>query len=127
MPQRCDYKEKERYYYARGPQQVNRVVDISAQIEKKIDAMVANKTQGPAGDRGAQLRKSLAKQNLKLPILGNNDNTANREYVRNFLLKSNEASGKKYVCKYAEKFHYIDQRRTKSPVDEYIEKNAVPM
>ena len=27
---------KERYYYARGPQQVNRVVDTTAQIKKKL-------------------------------------------------------------------------------------------
>lgn len=118
---------KERYYYARGPQQVNRVVDITGQIDKKIDAMVANKTQGPAGDAGAVLRKNIAQQKLRLPILGDNDNTANREYVRHFLFKTEEMIGKKYGLQYAEQFHYIDQRRQKSFIDEYVEKNAVPL
>ena len=34
----------ERYYYARGPQLVNRVVDISQTIDKKLAAIQANKT-----------------------------------------------------------------------------------
>ena len=58
---------REKYYFARGPQLVNRVVDITSTVERKIDVLCANKAQGPAGDSGARLRASLAAQNLRLP------------------------------------------------------------
>ena len=48
---------RERYYFARGPQLVNRVVDISSYMDGKVWANIANVTQGPAGDTGARLRK----------------------------------------------------------------------
>ena len=64
---------RERYYYARGPQLVNRVVDISSTIEKKIDTICVNKAQGPGGDNGVRLRDRLAQKGLRLPILGADD------------------------------------------------------
>lgn len=118
----------ERYYYARGPQLVNRVVDVTSYIDKKIEAMVANKTQGPAGDNGAKLRTKLALQNLRLPVLGDDDETANRQYCKQFLLKDNEELGKKYGMQYAEQYHYIDQRTPEtSAIDEYVRRNAAPL
>src|SRR3977135_2592193 len=48
------------YYHARGPQWVNRVVDISSVIDVKVAANLANKAQGPAGETGAKLRAKLA-------------------------------------------------------------------
>jgi LmbE family N-acetylglucosaminyl deacetylase len=119
---------KERYYYARGPQQINRLVDIGSYIDKKIEVNIANKTQGPAGDAGARLRAKLASQNLRLPILGEDDETANYQYVKHFLLKDNEEIGKKYGLLYAEAFHYVGQRVSGSnALNEYIKKNAVPL
>lgn len=115
----------ERYYYARGPQLVNRVVDISSTIEKKIDAICANKAQGPGGDNGMKLRKSLARKNLQLSILSGDERTANREYVRNFLLKDEEEIGQRHGLRYAEQFHHIGPRP--SAIDEYVQKNAVPL
>ena len=41
----------EKYYFARGPQLVNRVVDTSALIEQKISMNILNAAQGPAGQR----------------------------------------------------------------------------
>lgn len=38
----------ERYYFSRGPQLVNRVVDISDFMDRKVSVNVANVTQGPA-------------------------------------------------------------------------------
>ncbi len=116
---------REKYYFARGPQLVNRVVDISSTVEKKIDVNCANKAQGPAGDRGSKLRASLAQRNLRLPILGDDDTTANREYVRQFLLQANRDIGRKYGLEYAEEFHYIGP--AESPVEAYVEKHAVPL
>lgn len=119
---------KERYYYARGPQLINRIVDIGSHIDKKIAANIANKTQGPAGDAGARLRARLASQNLRLPILGDDDETANMQYVRHFLLKDDEELGRPYGLRYAEAFHYVDQRTPgSSALSEYIQKNAVPL
>src|SRR3546814_6438272 len=74
------------YYFARGPQLVNRVVDIGKYIDKKVESNVIIKNQGPGGDSGALLRKSLADQGKKLPILEDSDDSANFSYVKNFVL-----------------------------------------
>src|SRR5690349_4645092 len=50
----------EKYYFSRGPQYVNRVVDISDHVERKIAVNILNAAQGPAGQSGAQLRRRLA-------------------------------------------------------------------
>jgi LmbE family N-acetylglucosaminyl deacetylase len=115
----------EKYYHARGPQLVNRIVDISSTIEKKIDCLCANKAQGPGGTNGAQLRARLAAQNLKIPFLGNDDLTANREYVRHFLLGDDVALGKQYGLAYAEAFHYIGP--PPATLEEEIRRAAVPL
>ena len=113
---------KEKYYFARFQQQVNRVIDIEPWVEKKIDANIENKAQGPAGETGARLRARLEKEGKTLPLLGNNDTTANREYIRQFVLDRDRAIGAKYGLKYAEQYHYIGP-----PADEvgdYIRQNA---
>jgi LmbE family N-acetylglucosaminyl deacetylase len=116
---------KEMYYFARGPQIVNRVVDIGRFIKIKIDSNYVCKTQGPGGDRGAQLRNKLAGEGKKLHILGNDDYTASFNYIKEFLLADDKKNGEKYGLDYAECFHYIGP--TSSRVDEYIKKNAVPL
>jgi LmbE family N-acetylglucosaminyl deacetylase len=115
----------EKYYFARGPQLVNRAVDISSTIDQKVETNVANVTQGPAGENGAALRAQLAKQNLRLPLLGNDDATANREYVKHIVLAHDSEFGKKYGLRYAEGFHYIGPEQSR--LDDYIKKNAVPI
>jgi len=116
---------RERYYFARGPQLVNRVVDISKTIETKIDCIVANKAQGPGGNNGARLRRRLAEKGLRLPELGGDDETANREYVRLFLLEANRELGRRYGVEYAEAFHYIGPRESR--VESYVAEHAVPL
>lgn len=118
---------REKYYFARRPE-VTRVVDISSTIDKKIDANRANVAKGPAGTNGSRLRAELAKRNLELPVLGDDDVTADRNYIREFVLARNRELGKRYGVEYAEAFHYIGPgapRRTM--LDEYIKKNAVPL
>ncbi|HYM10725.1 MAG TPA: PIG-L family deacetylase [Bryobacterales bacterium] len=117
---------RERYYFcARAGQPFNRVVDISSHIEKKIDAIVECKSQGD-GNRGALVRAQLAREGKRLPLLGNDDRTADRAYARQFLLDDDREYGKQHHLPYAERFYYIDERRpAKSKADEYIEKNAV--
>src|SRR5690348_3705399 len=106
----------ERYYFARGPQLVNRVVDISNYIDKKVEANKAITSQGPSGNAGSQLRKALAAKGKKLSILGNDDNTANFNYIKNFVLDidskrlrgvpSDKKTGEQYGLEWAERFHY---------------------
>jgi LmbE family N-acetylglucosaminyl deacetylase len=113
----------EKYYFARGPQLVNRIVDISGVVEKKIDANLVNVAQGPAGQNGALLRQRLAAQGLRLPLLGDDDNTANRNYIREFVLGRDKELGGRHGVAYAEAYHYIGP-----PVDavaDYVKKNAV--
>lgn len=115
----------QKYYFARGPQYVNRIVDITPHIEQKISINLLNVAQGPSGARGAQLRRRLADQGLRLPLLGNDDETANREYTRQFVLERDVEIGKKYGLAYAEAYHYIGPEPPK--VDEYIRRNSVKL
>jgi LmbE family N-acetylglucosaminyl deacetylase len=116
---------REKYYFARGPQYVNRVVDIGPYMDRKLALNALNVAQGPAGQSGAQLRRRLRDQGLRLPILGNDDETANREYTRQFVLDRDTEIGKKFGLTYAEPYHYIGPAPSK--IDDYVRKNAVKL
>jgi len=121
----------DKYYYARRPE-ITRVVDITGTVEKKIDANLCNVAKGPGGNHGSRLRAELAKQGKKLPLLGDDDRTADRNYIREFVLARNRALGQRYGMEYAEVFHYIGPAPSavggaSSRVDEYIKQNAVPL
>jgi LmbE family N-acetylglucosaminyl deacetylase len=126
---------REMYYFARGPQIVNRVVDISKFMDLKVKSIIACKTQGPGGDNGSILRKSLADKGKRLPVLGEDDDSANFNYIREFVLDidseywrgipSDKKTGEKFGMTWAECFHYIGPA---SPlIDGYIERNAVSL
>jgi len=129
------HKVQEKYYFARGPQLVNRVVDISAAIDKKVEANLANVTQGPAGENGERLRARLAAQRKQLPILGSDDATANRHYIKEFVLDydseflrgvpSDREVGRPYGLEWAEAFHYIGPGTSK--LAQYIADHAVSL
>ena len=124
---------KEMYYFARGPQIVNRVVDISKFIDIKVKSTIACKTQGPGGNNGALLRKSLAEKGKRLPVLGEDDDTANFNYIKEFVLDtdsqywrgipSDRMTGERYGLGWAESFHYIGPATSR--IGGYIEQNAV--
>ena len=121
----------DKYYYARHPD-INRVVDITATVDKKIDANLCNVAKGPGGHHGSKLRAELAKQGKKLPLLGDDDRSADRNYIREFVLATNRELGKKYGLEYAEVFHYVGPANaaiggTKSAVENYVDRNAVPL
>lgn len=126
---------REMYYYARGPQIVNRVVDISKFIDIKVKSTIACKTQGPGGNNGALLRKSLAEKGKKLTLLGNDDDTANFNYVKQFVMDidseywrgipSDKKTGARFGLEWAECFHYIGPHVSR--IDGFIEENAVSL
>jgi len=123
----------ERYYFARGPQLVNRVVDITRNIDQKVEANRVIVTQGPGGNNGARLRQRLAAEGKELPILGDNDESANRNYIKHIVLDidsqrlrgvpSDREVGEPYGLQWAERFHYLGPQKSK--LDAYIQEHAV--
>jgi LmbE family N-acetylglucosaminyl deacetylase len=120
---------QDKYYFARRPE-ITRVVDISKQIDKRVDAIRANVAKGPGGHSGSRLRAELAAHNQRLPMLGDDDLTADRNYIREFSLTRVRELGKQYGVEYAEAFHYIRPGASgadRDPrVDAYINQHAVP-
>ncbi|MBE0659343.1 MAG: PIG-L family deacetylase [Bryobacteraceae bacterium] len=120
---------QDKYYFARRPE-ITRVVDISRQIEKKIDANRANVAKGPGGRSGSRLKAELAKRGQSLPLLGPDDLTADRNYIREFVLTRNRELGKQYGVEYAEVFHYVRPGAAGADLDPrveaYIKQHAVP-
>jgi LmbE family N-acetylglucosaminyl deacetylase len=118
------YSVKEKYYFARFQQRVNRIVDIAPWVERKIDVNLENKAQGPAGEHGQRLRARLGAQGRHLPLLGQDDVSANRNYIREFVLQRDRETGERHGLTYAEQFHYVGPAQDR--VEEYIRKNSVP-
>jgi hypothetical protein len=61
--------------------------------------------------------------------LGDDDVTADRNYIKEFVLARNREPGRQYAVEYAEAFHYIGPGSVGrgSSVEEYVKKNAVPL
>ena len=116
---------KEKYYFSRGPQVVNRVVDISSVMDLKVAANRVNLAQGPGGNNGAALRKALAERGLKLPVLGDDDETASNGYIKNIILKRDRDVGARHGVGFAEPFHYIGPEE--DHVGDYVRRNAVKL
>lgn len=97
-----------------------------------------NVTKGPAGQGlGKKLREQLAKEGKKLDILGDDDRTANFNWVKhvvfdidskrlNFGQVSNKKLGEKYGLAWAEQYYYISDLEDQTPnnLDKYIQQHA---
>lgn len=122
---------REKYYHARSPQGhnlTNRIVDISSYIDTKVRSNVANKGKGPAGEAGSRMRQELARRGRKLPLLGNDDETANFAYVKHFLMDDFRLLGEQFGLKYAEAFRYIGPEPDyRANIRKYAEENSVPL
>src|SRR5713226_9731217 len=120
---------QEKYYYARRPE-ITRVVDVSGVVDQIIDANRANRAKGPAGNHGSRLRAELAKGNQRLPLLGDDDVTADRNYIKEFDLARSRELGRQYGVEYAEAFHYIPPGASGADrdarIDTYVKEHAVP-
>jgi hypothetical protein len=60
---------------------------------------------------------------LRLALLGDDDETSNREYVRKFVLDRDAEIGKRFGMNYAEAYHYIGPEPDK--VGDFVRANAV--
>ena len=99
---------KDLYYWTCRPgQPYNTVVDVAPHLDAKVAAMSANKAQGPAGAHGRRLKERLAHQGKHLPALGDDDEEADRQYIRLFGLQEYQRIGEPYGLDYAEAFYYM--------------------
>ena len=100
---------------------------VTGVVEQIIDANRANRAKGPAGNHGSRLRAELARTGQRLPLLGDDDVAADRNYIREFILDRRRALGQRHGVQYAEAFHHIGGGARSKAVEEYIRKNAVPL
>jgi LmbE family N-acetylglucosaminyl deacetylase len=107
----------EKYYFARGPQLVNRVVDTGAWVPQKIAAIESCATMITHMD----LNDSLAERGLRVPTLSGNMETATQEFIQAAFVTRDRTIGGKYGLPSAEEFHYIGADPS---LDEYITRNA---
>ncbi|MFC1542040.1 PIG-L deacetylase family protein [Candidatus Latescibacterota bacterium] len=120
---------KERYYMVSKPgQPYNRVVDIGSVKEQKIQALAESQSQG-GGNLGSEIRKKLSTEGKSIPVLGNDDDTANLAFARHFLFDyySSFDGIEQYGLTAAERFFYIDTRKTdlESGIEQFVSKNAI--
>jgi LmbE family N-acetylglucosaminyl deacetylase len=109
----------EKYYFARGPQQVNRVVDIAPFLAQKVAAIAACETM--IVHMVKDLNDNLAGRGLRVPALTGNLDAANQEFIQAAFVTRDRATGAKHGLQYAEEFHYIGPDVS---LDEYIARNA---
>ena len=125
----------EKYYYSVGTQLVNCIVDVSSVLDTKVQAVIANATWGPsANNPGVRLRKRLAKENLKIPMLEGNDRQADENWVKEVILKDERELGKQFGFEYAEAYmhqgpgiDYAPAYKRSVREDEFVKEYAVPL
>jgi hypothetical protein len=59
--------------------------------------------------------------------LGDDDVTADRNFIKQFILARRRALGEKHGVNYAEAFHHIGGGSRRSAAEEYIKDHAVPL
>jgi LmbE family N-acetylglucosaminyl deacetylase len=112
----------EKYYFARGPQLVNRVVDIGPTLETKLACLRSCRTM--MAHMVKDLNASLAQRNLRLPALAGNETAAINEFTKLTVENQARMVGEKYGLEYAEAFHYIGPDQW---LPEYVSRHAVPL
>jgi LmbE family N-acetylglucosaminyl deacetylase len=105
----------EKYYFARGPQLVNRVVDIGPTLDAKVAAIRSCRTM--IDHMARDLETTLAGRKLRIPNLAG-------DYVKIAFERRDAATGAKYGMSHAEEFHYIGPDPA---FEKYLSENAVPL
>jgi LmbE family N-acetylglucosaminyl deacetylase len=110
---------REKYYFARGPQLVNRVVDIGPTIKQKAAYIAACKTMITNMVKGTN--DSLKARGLKVAAFGGDQSAANDAYIQAAFIERDKRIGAKYGLEYAEEFHYIGPDHA---MDDYVRAHA---
>jgi hypothetical protein len=69
------------------------------------------------------LRRRLAEQGLKLPLLGDDDESANHAFIREIVLRFNRALGQRHGLPYTEPYFHFGHEP--DIVEEYDRQHAV--
>lgn len=96
---------QDRYYFARGPQLVNRAVDTTAFLDVKLRATCAAETA--LRQLVQELRAYVDRRGIGLSWLEKNDSDAVREYVERQILSHDRRIGTRFGLGAAEQFHYL--------------------
>lgn len=112
----------EKFYFARGPQLVNRIVDIGPFLQQKIALIQSCETM--MLHMVKDVNSELARRGLRLPAMAGNDSTAVTEFIRQALVPRDRRNGSKYQLEYAEEYHYIGPS---DALNDYITRNAKPL
>jgi LmbE family N-acetylglucosaminyl deacetylase len=95
----------ERYFYARGPQLVNRVVDTSGTIDRKLDALCACRTA--MIQIVAEEIQRLRAQGVDVPWSYPPGDPEVREYASIAIIGRDKLVGAQHGLEAAEEFHYF--------------------
>ncbi len=95
---------RERYYFPRGPSDINRFFDISAQFERKLAMIQGHKTMMQSTVN--KLRDQLAIAGLRMPQLEKDGDRFYLTMSELFERERAERLGKDHGVKLAEHFHY---------------------
>jgi LmbE family N-acetylglucosaminyl deacetylase len=109
----------EKYYFARGPQMVNRVVDIAPTLKQKIAYIRSCRTMITNMVRSTN--ESLAAKGMRIPAFSGGQDVANDAFIEATFIERDKRVGAKYGLEYAEEFHYIGPDRS---LDDYIKIHA---
>jgi len=109
----------EKYYFARGPQLVNRVVDIGPTLKQKV-AYIGS-CRNMITNMVRSTNDSLARRGLRMAAFSGDQSAANDAYIQATFVARDKGVGAKYGLEYAEEFHYIGPDHS---MDDYIRANA---
>ena len=112
----------EKYYFARGPQLVNRAVDIGSTRDGKLACLRSCRTMMLHMIK--DLNRSLSERSLRLPSFTGDEDAAIGEFSKLALENRDRAVGRKHGLEYAEEFHYIGPDTS---LEDYISQHAVRM
>ena len=109
----------EKYYFARGPQLVNRVVDIGPTLQQKV--VYIRSCKNMITNMLRSTNDSLAARGMRIPAFAGSQDAANDAYIQAAFIERDKRIGAKYGLEYAEEFHYIGPDHS---LDDYIRANA---
>ena len=109
----------EKYYFARGPQLVNRVVDIGPVLDEKKAAIRSCRTM--ITHMVKDLNDALAERKLRVAAFAGNEDVAASEFIQAAFIDRDQRTGARHGLEYAEEFHYIGPDQS---LDAYIARHA---